>query len=360
MESTAVKNYKEEISKRLSENLKKIIYKKKLSNQDVIDLINDKHEILINPGTMANTVNGKSLPPFYIITLIAEAIGCSINELVQVEDKTASEAQNNLAFFRDIFTTDEHLHLDPACDEFTGVLGKFYCYFLPTFSNPNQPHLGIMEFTVQGNLCKAHFILHTGQKLPNSDEEHIKEYVGILAVAKSVDSCFCLLKGHKNISTGEICFLSFRCLHLNKQMLECSIAEVVTISAGNSKRVPTAHRMLLTRKKINQEHFSFIMPSLYLNTSRFLIREDALINHTSFTEGEKLVLDMLNKTEPVGRYYFFTEREIKGFADRVGLTDGEKNLLINKLRSVSEKEKYNKASAEANDIIWSILKTLDY
>ena len=336
----------------------------RISYMEIAHQIKDRHGFEIEYTSLNKKINGKQRFTVETLVLVAEVLNYSIDELLLTELPESKVSNKEEEFVRDnairhLFS-DEHLLTDPIYENFQSVMGKYYCYFWPTASENVNPHVGEMEFVQKGDICKAYFTLHTGRQVNMDGDEYTKKYEGILTMAKSVEACFCVLRGTQNVTTGELCFLAFRCFHFNKLRLFCAIAEAVTISAGGGKRVPTAHRMLLCRNEIQPEHFEIIMPLLNMNTSRFIIPTADLSDLSDFSGSEKEILGILASTRVEQSVWCFTEKEIRGFAQRIGLNDEERAMFISKLRKRAKSERYNKASTEANDIIWKVLNACGY
>lgn len=69
---------------------------------------------------------------------------------------------------------------------------------------------------------------------------------------------------------NEECFLMFRHFHLNRNQLECRVAEVLTAAAGGEDKYPTAHRMLISSQEIADEDIERLLPLLHLTNSKII------------------------------------------------------------------------------------------
>lgn len=353
--------FREDFDKDVSRRILDLLNAKELTLSKAVNQIKETYNIELNYSTINRKLNGKRGLTLDIVFLMAKVLDVSVNDLLtQGEKNKSNQYRSNSIVLMDqlekIFA-DPHLTYNPNADEFIGILGEYYCYFLPTFSEDNEPHVAKISFYPENNICMAELRLDITQ---NDSNLFTKRYVGVLLISKAVDSCFCILKGKENVTTGEICFFAFRRFHMNKHLLDCSIAEAVTISAGSAKKVPTAHRILLVRNKIENKHYKYITPFLYMNTSRFIISEDSIDHIDDLSEKEAKTIEMLKRTSATNAYLFFSEKIIRGFADNIHMDNSERSMLISKLRSIAEKEKYNKGSAEAIDVVRSVLNTLGY
>lgn len=362
--SKGYKEYRSEIEERVRENLRKDFYDKKMHNKDLATRISTDHDISFDSSYISKTISGKITLTLASALLLGSAMGMSSDELLRGTNLLSSKGRIS---FDEESTTKSFLpqliekgNLTTRSDHemFSSIYGTYHCYFWPTRSSSDgSPQCGKLTFFEEDDICKASMLLATGDIDDSTGGEIFKEYHGILIAGASN---FCILSGVKGVAIGELSFLAFSGFKTNNKTLACAIAEVLTVSAGNRKRYPTVHRMLLSRKPLLPEHYEIIMPMICLNSSRYTILESNLHMHDLFTSVERDAIKMLCDTGPEDIYCHFTEKEISGYAARLGMSDEDKGLFFSKLRRLSLQEKYNKTSTSAEDNVWHVLNSLNY
>lgn len=237
------------------------------------------------------------------------------------------------------------LEMDARSTYFKGYLGRYFaCYYS---TKRGDKRLVTAELTLSYNQnddsCDAHFSVEGDPKI----------YRGKSVMLVKQNICYCILHGKVS---GELCMVVFDCLSLNSSDLGCLLGVAVTVSAGATRRRPTIHRMLISRKRPTNEQLSLISAHLLLNKSYILIQREKLLSLVQDFPELEWILPIAQKRESEGVYYRIEEEDIKNAGNRIKrLTDRDIAECICRLRNASVAEKNNKISTKGNEWLLEIL-----
>ena len=252
----------------------------------------------------------------------------------------------------------EQIITDAQNTAFRGYKGTYAAYFYTT-KNENFIHDGI--FKIQEDpvtrQCMVNFRFKTGEK-DEKGKDIEKHYTGPVYYSVSMQTIYCEVYSEE---IGEKCYLLFHYDLLAYQKLECRLATVITVSSG-VKRLPTMHKLLLSRTQLTSDDLEYLCGQLKLNNSEILMSENA---YREFLRDPRL---------PEKFFEYFGERESQasGFLSSVAkipyisfneslISDSflpvfDKIRIICLLRKYSSAPRYNKISGKAEEIVYNYLQ----
>lgn len=348
MEDFGKQEYYQLIASRISQFLlAKGISQKKLLQLCIENGIN------ISQATISKILAGSSMALYQIVQIcgvldlnLSEVL--SMNKDVKISIATEKEDKKNSPFIT-----------DASCDSFHGYTGTFYVYFYQTTGSEEALISAKMEINPDPSTqkCRVEFEFHTG-RMDRNDNRIKKTYIGDAVLSNKMQTMYCTLK---SVEIGEICYFLFHYNYIAFEQLECRLATVITASSG-IKRLPTMHRMLMTRRDLSEEELYFLSGQLRLNESEMLISEtafkqflkDPLIPGSFFDYFGDSGQECPGFTSSVPKipYYYFNESVISDSF----LPVEDKAKIICLLRRYSAAPRYNKISDKADEIIYKYIK----
>lgn len=343
----------------VSSRILNAVSSKNITQKQIIKLCLAKGYAISQP-TLSKLLSGSSMPSTYQLIQICDALELNLNEVLSLDSNVKVSITENIDLFNEkkksFFITD-------ATDiDFHGYVGSYYVYFYPT-KNSND------DFFIPGQLkifpdpitskCKVELKFETG-KVDINNKAIVKFYTGNATLSLAMQTIYCELKSEE---IGEITYLLFQYNYIAYEQLECRLATVITASSG-IKRLPTMHRLLITRKKLSDKDLYYLSGQLLLNNSEILISETA---YKQFLK-DKFLPDEF-KT-----YYDVTEQNGSAFASMLAkipyylfnesilndsfISSDAKTRVICLLRKYSSAKRYNKISNKADEIIYKYLKSV--
>lgn len=345
---------KQEYYQRVSERISSVLSKKGITQKQLV-LLCGNNGLSISQGTISKILSGGSMS-LYQMVQICNILNLNVSEVFSLDEDAAvtvgtGEGRNETP----LLITDAR---NPA---FHGYKGSFYVYFYPTQSNDSELIPGKMEVDTESPIgrCRVKLSFGTGH-LDRNNEPIKKEYVGEAVLSPNMQTIYCSLQCS---AIGEISYLLYHYHFIAFEELECRLATVITASAG-SKRLPTMHRMLMSRRELGAEELYILSGQLCLNESEMLISETA---YKQFLKDPKLPPSFTDyfgdaaqespgftSSVPKIPYYYFNESIISdSFLPAV-----DKAKIICLLRRYSTAPHYNKVSDKADEIIFKYIKSL--
>lgn len=339
--------YYQLIGKRLSEAISKM----NLNQQKILSLCLE-HEYDISQSALSKILSGSSIQVLQIAQ-ICDAVGLNVSEVLSLSPETEITIPHNKP--NDVLT----LITDARNNAFRGYLGQYHIYFYTT-KDEDYIHQGTFRLSedAETHQCVVEFHFKTGGK-NEQDQEIEKKYTGTACYSIQMQTIYCQIKSEE---IGEISYLLFHYDFFTYQKLECRIAAAITVSSG-IKRLPTMHKLLLTRKKLSNKELHILSGQLKLNNSEILISEN---NYRAFLQDPYLPKEFL-------QYFGSDESDGKGFLSSVAkinyysfneslirdsfLAPKDKMTVISLLRKYSISQRYNKVSAKAEEIIYKFLQS---
>lgn len=277
----------EEIEQRVKEKFGKAIYEyrhkhsQKISQEMLaVQIIRDSNSKHIKQEIISQLERSKDVFLTEKDILSIQKI-CSISDEIvkpyieMVKLKYSSKIKENLVCIRE----HEYLLTKNKHSEITFYEGDYFCYFHSTASNENKIVSGIMSILPfhSSNICEAKFVIY-------EDEKAIKEYIGQFFLNTLYDMTYCILVCDEKQETSFLISNHFNASTRKHNLF--NLALVLTTSAGTTK-LPTMHRMLISRKKLSQETVEILHSQLGLNTDAIHISETKLNELEAYYNEEK-------------------------------------------------------------------------
>lgn len=350
---------KEEFLERVRKRIVNIMDSNGLSQAYVLAQAQEQGYTL-RQSTLSKIISDGSSMSLSNIVQISNILNLDLNDLLSESENLdvrlrapISSGQNNM-----------RLIFDPKTQDMKPYLGEYYAYFFSTVSSEDKILMGklVFEASLDKKRTLASFSFETGKM--NAENKPIKkEYTGELFLSPAMSAAYCALKSEE---IGEISYLIFNYKYINYEKLECKVLLSLTSSAG-SNRVPTVHRMIITRKEIPIEELDLLRGQLYLNDSEILISESSLERFLADKRLDRSFVEYFTRPEqnikllgvsPVS-YYYFDESIIRS----APLNSDVKRNAINLIRIYSASPRYNKVGNKCDDFVYqtitNISKTLN-
>ena len=310
----------------------------------------------ISQATISKIVKGVSGLNISNIVGICETLHLDLNEVLssnpELNTVTISESSTSPASY-------DSLIADCTRKEFTPYLGDYFCYFYRTKSNESDMLCGTLRFEKAKNSkkCIVSISFETG-KYTEDGKKILKKYTGEACISLSMQAVYCTVQ---NDEIGEICYFVFSYRPILYEKLECKLAAVLTVSAGGN-RMPTLHRMLISRKKLSDETLSLLEGQLNLNASEILISHSAFnaMLKDDVPESFRQYFCEQNEAKPLDQiftnvasipYYYLNESVIRDSF----MPPEDKQKMICLLRKYSYSPKYNKIGTKADELVYQVL-----
>ena len=339
-----------EYHKMIAKRLKLIMDARKMNQQNVLaKCINNGYEI--SQPALSKILSGTNIQIFQIAQ-IARALDIDLSELLSLDTETEITVNKKESDSNTEFITDARNKA------FRGYKGEYHIYFYTT-KNEDYIHNGIFKLVENpyDHSCVVDLSFKTGE-LDAEGNEISKFYTGPAYYSISMQTIYAELTSEE---IGEKSYLLFHYDFLAYKNLECRLAMAVTVSSG-TQRLPTAHRMLLTRKELSSEEKAYLCGQLKFNSSEILISENAYREFLRdpalpkrffeyFGDAEKNAERFISNVAKVD-YYSFNESMISdSFLPKM-----DKIKIICLLRKYSAAARYNKISDKAEEIIFKYLE----
>ena len=342
---------KSEFNSLVGKRLQSIINSMHLTQRQVLERCAEKG-YSFSQSAMSKILSGTSVHPLQIAQL-CEVLQLDVSEVMSLDPNT--EVHYNAAAS---LPSTPQLITDATNIAFRAYMGKFHAYFYTT-KNEESIHHGIFEIgeDPQTHKCTASFQFKTGEKdIEGNDIE--KHYTGTVTCSNNMHTFYCSLMSEE---IGEISFLLFHYDFLAYQLLESRLASVITVSSG-IKRLPTMHRLLLTRKELTNEELDCLRGQLKLNHSEIFISENAyrgLLQDPALPEsffkyfgGQETSAEGFISAAAKVPFYMINESLISDSF----LSEEDKIKIICLLRKYSSAPRCAKISAKADEHIYKFLQ----
>lgn len=309
---------------------------------------------MISQSTLSKMLSGTNIQTLQVVQ-ICNVLELNIAEIFSLDSTTEVHVHKKQQVQSDQIITDaQH-------SAFRGYKGTYYAYFYTT-KNENFIHDGIFKILDDPvtHQCVADFCFKTGEKNEAGDliEKH---YTGPVYHSLSMRAMYCELCSEE---IGEKSYLLFHYDFLAYQSLECRLVTAITVSSG-VKRLPTMHKLLLTRKALSEDDLCYLCGQLKLNNSEILISESAYHEFLRdpklpekffeyFGEKETCAERFLSSVAKMP-YIFFNESLISDSF----LPALDKIKIICLLRKYSSAPRHNKISGKAEEIVFNYLRLLN-
>lgn len=349
-----VNTEKNEYLKRISDRIRKVMDTQNI-NQATLLALAEQHGYSLRQSTLSKILSDATSMSITSVVQIANTLGIDLNDLFSESNsldvrvhRTAQSPSNQSRLIR----RADSLEMRP-------YLNSYHTYFFPTPSSDDGILSGKLRFDSSDDKskCIARFSFETG-KYNSQNRPIAKEYEGDLIISPTMSAAYCTLI---NEEIGEISYVIFNYIPILYEELRCRVALVLTASAG-ANRMPTAHRMIISKDEISSEELELLKGQLYLNESEILISEAGL---ERFLQDERLDPSFTEYFCKSGQdtkflglspvpYYLFDESVIRS----AFLKSDVKTNAINLIRQYSASPKYNKVGSKCDEIVFRFINSL--
>lgn len=305
----------------------------------------------INQSSLSKMLSGTNIQILQVAQ-ICEVLELNISEILSLDKNTEIHVHEKLQTKSDQIIADAHSSL------FRGYKGNYNVYFFTT-KNENFVHSGIFKIQEDSdtNQCMADLRFKTGEKKENGVEIE-KHYIGPIYLSQSMRAMYCELCSEE---IGEKSYLLFHYDFLAYQNLECRLVTAITVSSG-VKRLPTMHKLLLTRDSLSDDDLEYLSGQLKLNNSEILLSETA---YREFLRDPKLpdkFFEYFGEKETHAERFLSSVAKVPYISFNESLISDsflppfDRVKIICLLRKYSSAPRYNKISSKAEEIIFNYLK----
>lgn len=338
--------YHQLIGKRLSMAMESLHY-----SQQQILLKCSEQGYAISQSALSKMLSGANIQTLQVVQ-VCKVLGLNLSEVFSLDRDAEIHVRERQGIQSDQIVTDARNNV------FRGYKGTYAIYFYTT-KNEDYIHHGIFKLVEDPvtHQCMADFRFKTGEKDEN-EKDIEKHYSGPVYYSLSMQTIYCEIYSEE---IGEKSYLLFHYDFLAYQNLECRLVTAITVSSG-VKRLPTMHKLLLTRNTLTSDDLDFLCGQLKLNNSEILMSENA---YREFLRDPKL-------PEKFFEYFGEKETHAEGFLSSVAkipyisfneslisdsfLSPFDKVKIICLLRKYSSAPRYNKISGKAEEIVYNYLQ----
>lgn len=347
----------------IGKNLGAVVSELKIS-QNHLRSVMEQQGYHVNQGNLSKYFSGKTPGPLGLLLELADIVQVSLDRLVDQDFDAKKEAQLirsqpfepaqeqkvlQIPLGGDFFVTD------PTDPEFRGYLQTYYVYMFSPITAERKTISGQMILSREGSICRAELMF---DDVFGGDSPAAIRFTGQVVISKALSMAYVFLS---NADTGEIHVLSFRHFayrpRRHKQLINSRMALLLTNGFGEYHS-PSVFRMILTRQKISPEHLSLVTPHLYLNSGNITISRHALTKLSMESDQYKIIADQISKFDTDMAYYW-SEDLVKSIAGTC-LEDQDVPAFISTIREYANKNRHNKASRQADQILRDLMLSLGY
>lgn len=334
------------IGKRLAKAMEMLHF-----NQQQILLMCSEQGYSISQSALSKMLSGTNIQTLQVVQ-VSKVLGLNLSEVFSLDEDTEINVKK---MGRE---QSAQIITDARNNAFRGYKGTYSIYFYTT-KNENYIHHGIFKLQEDPatHQCMADFRFKTGEK--NEEGKDIeKHYMGPVYYSVSMQAIYCEFCSDE---IGEKGYLLFHYDFLAYQNLECRLVTAITVSSG-IKRLPTMHKLLLTRTPLTSDDLDYLCGQLKLNSSEILISENA---YREFLRDPKLpgkFFEYFGEKETHAERFISSVAKIPYYSfneSLIGdsfLPPDDKMKIICLLRKYSSAPRYNKISGKAEEIIYNYLQ----
>ena len=251
--------YYQLIGKRLSKAMELLHY-----NQQQILLKCSEQGFEISQSALSKMLSGTSIQTLQLVQ-VCKILGLNLSGVLSLDVDT----ETNWKILQK--PQSGQVITDARHKAFRGYRGEYSVYFYTT-KNEDSIHQGYFTLTEDPatHQCIADFRFKTGEKNENGEDIE-KHYTGPVYYSISMQTIYCEVYSEE---IGEKGYFLFHYDFLAYQNLESRLVTALTVSSG-IKRLPTMHKLLLTKKPLSPDELDYLCGQLKLNSSEILISENA-------------------------------------------------------------------------------------
>lgn len=327
--------------------------------------------LALEQGNLSSMLKGRKRIPLSLIVHVCDIFHISLEELVD-ESFGGAHCSGGSDPVAQVYSDDllqlvpylgSKFVVDPADSHFFGYLQTYYVYLFPSQGDDTRIRTGTLRLQAKGSVCKAELEINTNKI--RDGKPYIKSYRGRCIISTTMRTVFVLLTDQER---GELSILNFRYHSLNTYPLDCRLA-CTLLNATNVEHPPTVQRMFLSRTEIAEEHIPLLLPHLHLNSGIIRVQQEHLDAMREEYSAYHNVIDELIRIYQPRSVYYLDEDDVLSTARRCLSEDGVPlrnpedpavNLFLTRLRALSDCDRFNKASRQADHLSRRLLRSLGY
>ncbi len=338
-----------EYIKKISARLRFAISRLGYTQAEVIKKCGENGYKLSRP-MLSKMLNEKSPSGFTIanVSNIAESLHLDLNQLLSSGDKEIIDLP---------VSNGETIISSSESNLFKNYIGDYNLLMYRTISDESGPITGTLS------LMKEKGNPHLVAKIRISvDRNYIKgskitkEYQGTVRLSQKMRALYITCSNEK---IGEDVFIILPYIVLEYEKLYSRIG-LALVSCAGVNRVPTAQRILITKKPITKEQEKYIYGQLLMNRADIRISLEQFKKFSQDSDvPDSFKKIFINGDELKGAitttYYHINESAIRNA--EMSLSDRMKSVSL--LRLYSDAPKYTKVSSKTNELLYKLLKELN-
>lgn len=309
------------------------------------------HGYAIGQSTFSKMLSGTNIQPLLVVQ-ICDVLGLDVSEIFSLDKDAKIHVKETPQKHSDQIITDARSNM------FRGYKGTYAIYFYTT-KNEDFIHQGVFKLQEDSatHECVVDFRFKTGEKDENGNEIE-KHYTGPAYYSAPMRTIYCEITSEE---IGEKSYLLFHHDFLAYQNLECRLATAITVSSG-VKRLPTMHKLLLSRQPLSDKELYYLCGQLKLNSSEILITENAYREFLRDKNLPKKFFEYFGDKETHAERFTASVAKVPYFSFNESLISDsflpplDKMKIICLLRKYSSAPRYNKISDKAEEIIYNFLQ----
>lgn len=337
-------NKRKEFEDAVWNRVKNLVAEKKIKQSQLIQKCEEAGMPVTQPELSKLYSRTKKIN-LYELTAISKALSVPVDFFVS----------GVVPYQEDLLSPKSKRLLSKAEDEaFFSYFGEYYIYYNTTAEQEDKVQSGRMIVSQENKgYCKVELFIHTGTYL--NQEEVVKKYEGRMLITTLLSGAYIIVR---NDSIGELCFMIMRHRTFTIKQVECRMALCLTIGAGENK-LPTVHRMLISRKNLSDEQVEIIQPyfDLYGNVIHIEKSKAEKLGNVLTEIGEKDALRTLWRVLPEKQYY---EVSIELLRRHLHLDREKFAIFIANLLRLAETEPYSKIQESDDNLTYAIISELPF
>lgn len=341
-----------EYLKRVCRRLKEAIGLMGITQADVIAKC-DNNGFKISKPMLSKMLKDASGATMMNIAQIAEALGLNLNELCSTRGDVTITIPNSR---QETLITNANDHC------FDRYKGLYYIRMFRTVSYEGDMIGGTLRIEeLPGSLDMGVRICIEVNQNYTLNSTIKKDYIGTVKYSSKMHVLYISATSDE---LGEDVYLIFPYLTLSKEDLFCRLGLALVCSAGANK-VPTAERVLITKRELTDEEIRYIDGQLLLNNSEIKISKEQFSQLRDGYRGEDKLPDAFKrlfiddsgelKGAVTKSFYCINEATIRN--SDMNFVDQMKSVCL--LRKYSDAPRYTKVSTKANELIYRLLNEIN-
>ena len=333
MDSNGREMVKQECLDEIWERVERLMRMKGISQTKLVELCKEFGYAITQPE-ISKLKRKKCRITLYQTMALAEVLDTSLEYLIKGEkmevDRTFISFSPNSKF---VIRTDDQA--------FRGILGTYHTIFHSTSEMEDKWLRGILTFKPdRKQICRAEFILYTGEKDEGQTEELKKIYRGQVVISKESSVIYCMLV---NDAICEMCFLELHYRAFRTRKMACRMGMALTVSSGEHQ-FPTVHKIFLSRNEITDELLKDISPVLRMNRNKLEISRKQLLKIKEVNPEIQAYISKILEQE--GEEYYCIENRIHSILSRISIN--EERRIMELMKECSQ-EPYAVSLTEVED-----------